>query len=193
MIGPSQGGAAMRRRSAGAVLAVEPDDGRRDHRADRDRHRLPGLQRELRPALRPDLQHLGAAPGRRQARDAATRCGSAASGSARSPRSRRRRTLRPASSTPQLELGSGPRRRGVARRLDRDRQGPLRAGAQVPRDRPGRLERGLRRRARSSRPRPLASPATSTTSSTPSTSRRGSRSRPTWSSSATPWPVAAPT
>ena len=37
----------------------EPDDGRRDHRADRDPRRLPRLQRQQRPAVRPDLPRLG--------------------------------------------------------------------------------------------------------------------------------------
>ena len=78
------------------------DDGRRDHDADRDRRRLPRLQREQRPAVRARLPGLGRAPERRPADATTTRSGSAATGSASSSRSRR----------------STPRRRGPSRPAD---------------------------------------------------------------------------
>ena len=142
------------------------DDGRGDHDADRDRRRLPRLQREQRPAVRArptGSRRRSATP---PASAPTTRSGSAATGSAWSSRST------PSTAPPNsgCQAADGQRldrrqaqpearqeRRAAARRLDDPGPLPLLLRPQVPGDQPrhepDRAARG-RRRCRSPSRRP---------------------------------------
>src|SRR5918996_3648258 len=131
---------------------LEPDDGRRDHGADRDRRRLPRLQREHGAPVRADVPDLGTGPERERAgagQRGPDRRSPRGVGGGRGPGSARGR-LDHRDARPEA------RRRGsrAARGLDRDRPRPLGPGPQVRGDQPGQLERGRPRgRDHAARPR----------------------------------------
>src|SRR5581483_10748828 len=130
----------------------QPHHGRRDHGADRDRRRLPRLQRQPRPAVRAHLPGLGAGAGRgvagaRRRRADGRRARGLRRGHLAGRAPRRRRCG---------EAGPEARQRGQAAAAGLDLRDPHAVGAraQVPPDREGPLARRLRARL-PDRPRPL--------------------------------------
>ena len=181
----------MRRGSAS--IAANPVLDRRGDDARDHRRRLPGLQRQLGPALRPDLRAQDPGPQRGAAWSRATTCASAARAWARST------DITPVTATGRLgQRGAHAQARDVrqaaARRLDRAHPPALRAGPEVrarsPRAPRARATTTARRSRCTTRRRSRSS---STRSSTPSTTRRARPRRATSPSSATASPAADPT
>ena len=149
----------------------KPGPGRRPDDADRDRRRLPRLQRQQRPARSSPTYQISVevpdanAAGRRQR------------GAGRRRARRRHRDDHPGPGRGRLGAREArpearPRRRPAARGLDLHRPRPLGAGVEVPRDRARAVRRGAApRAARSGSLLRAPSRSSSTSSSTPSRSR----------------------
>ena len=144
-----------RRTQQSSLAGGLADDGRRDHDAGRDRRRLPRLQREQRPAVRPDLPGLGRICNasrlgpNNEVRIGGNRVGVVESietvdiGSAADPTTRPTSPTQPAARRPrrlldggrEAEPEAGRDRRAAARGLDGPRPLPVLVRPQVPRDR----------------------------------------------------------
>ena len=160
-----------RRRGAGASIAANPVLIGAATTLVIDRRGLPRLQREQRPAVRPDLPAQGRGAQRGEPRARATRCASAARASASSTRSTAQYAARTARSIAVLDLEARDDRRAAAEGLHACIDpAALRARPQVRRDHPGAARsRATQTATRSRCAAPSRSRSRSTRSSTCST------------------------